>query len=451
MTHSISRRQALGVGAAAAGTLALASCSAPGGRLVNSDPVIPAAAAGEKVTLTYWAWLKDLQKVADVWNAQNPDIQVEAVWIPGGNAGGYQKMYSAITAGGGPDIGQVELRQLPEFLLANGLVDLTRYGVEEYRDKYDEALWKQVSFQDGVFGIPQDSGPMAFYYQPALLDQVGGQPPATWDDWAAISAEVRKTGAGNYLDCFPVSDASVFTSYATQAGANWFKVDGERWVVDMVDDRTMEVAAFFDKAIDDDVVNTSFTAYSPPWYAAAADAKIFGCTSASWGDALIQSVSGGEGKWRVAPMQTWSFDGAYGSSYLGGSTAAVLANSQHPVEALKFMTWMTTSPEGIDAMIQNSGIGWSPSPDYIGAPREQPSEFFSGQSYNEEVFVPAAKEQNLDWTWCPLTQFTLNTLQDEFRRKLTSGQTLVESLPLAQEAVIEAFRNKGLRVEAASA
>ena len=52
------------------------------------------------------------------------DIQVEAVWIPGGNAGGYQKMYSAITAGGGPDIGQVELRQLPEFLLANGLVDL---------------------------------------------------------------------------------------------------------------------------------------------------------------------------------------------------------------------------------------------------------------------------------------------------------------------------------------
>jgi len=323
--------------------------------------------------------------------------------------------------------------------------------VDEYRDRYDEALWKQVSFQDGVFGIPQDSGPMAFYYQPALLDQVGGQPPATWDDWAALSAEVRKTGAGNYLDCFPVSDASVFTSYATQAGANWFKVDGERWVIDMLDDRTLEVAAFFDKAIDDDIVNTSFTAYSPPWYAAAADAKIFGCTSASWGDALIQSVSGGEGKWRVAPMQTWSFDGSYGSSYLGGSTAAVLANSKHPAEALKFMTWMTTSPEGIDAMIANSGIGWSPSPDYIGAPRQEPSEFFSGQSYNEEVFVPAAREQNLEWTWSPLTQYTLNTLQDEFRRKLTSGQTLVDSLPLAQEAVIEAFRNKGLRVEAASA
>ena len=159
----------------------------------------------------------------------------------------------------------------------------------------------------------------------------------------------------------------------------------------------------------------------------------------------MQSVSGGAGKWRVAPMQTWG-DTGFGSTYLGGSTAAVLANSTHPKEALDFITWMTTSPEGIDAMIANSGIGWSPATDYIGEQRRQPSEFFSGQNYNEEVFVPMAQQQNLDWVWSPLTQYTLNALGDGFRRKLTSGQTLVDTLSIVQQDVATAFRNKGLAV-----
>lgn len=133
----------------------------------------------------------------------------------------------------------------------------------------------------------------------------------------------------------------------------------------MTDDATLMVAEFFDKAIDADLVNTAYGAYSPPWCAAAADGQIAGVTSASWGDALIQSISGGEGKWKVAPMQTWGGTGT-GSTYLGGSTSAVLANSPHPKEALDFCLWLTTQPEAIERLIENSGIGWSPSPDYIG-------------------------------------------------------------------------------------
>ena len=304
-----------------------------------------------------------------------------------------------------------------------------------------------MKFDDGLFGVPQDSGPMAFYYQTELMDQVGGTPPKTWQDWAALSAEVRKLGPGTYLDVFPVSDASVFTAYATQAGAQWFSFEGDEWVINMTDDATLMVADFFDKAIDDDLVNTAYGAYSPPWYAAASNGQIAGVTSASWGDALIQSISGGEGKWKVAPMQTW--DIGTGSTYLGGSTSAVLANSKHPKEALDFCVWLTTAPEAIDSLIKNSGIGWSPSPDYIGSSRREPSEWFSGQNYNEEVFVPMAAEQSKDWIWSPLTQSTFNALSDGFRSKLTSGQTLVETMRQGQKQAVTAFRNKGLSVREA--
>lgn len=446
----LTRRSLLTLGAAAGATALLAGCSTPGTTSVNSRPLVRPAAAGEKITLTYWAWLKDLQKVADVWNATHPDVQVEAVWIPGGNSGGYQKLYSALAAGGGPDLAQVELRSVPEFMLVNGLVDLARYGANDYADRYDPTLWKQVSYVDGVYAIPQDSGPMAFYYRPDLFEKVGASAPATWDEWMRTGAELRK--AGSWIDTFNYADPSWFAAVAGQAGASWFAVDGDRWTIDMTDDATLTAARFFDKAIDDGVIQTAYGAYTTPWFAAAAANTIAGLTSASWGDALLEGVSGGEGKWRVAPMARWGSGdaGGYGSSYLGGSTAAVLANSKHPKEALEFAVWMTTSHEGIDAMIANSGIGWSPSADYIGASRQKPSKFFGGQNYNEEVFLPASRQQNQDWSWWPITQQSFNILADGFRKK-ASGLSLVDAVAQSEKNIITAFRNKGLSIEKVNA
>ena len=97
------RRQLLSAGLGTAAMGLLSGCATPGIRSVNTAPVLAPAASGEKITLTYWCWLKDAQKVADIWNASHPNVQVETVWIPGGNSGGYQKLYSALAAGGGPD------------------------------------------------------------------------------------------------------------------------------------------------------------------------------------------------------------------------------------------------------------------------------------------------------------------------------------------------------------
>ncbi|AMB41343.1 MULTISPECIES: extracellular solute-binding protein [Paenarthrobacter] len=436
----LTRRQLLGTGLGAAAMGLMAGCATPGTQSVNSAATIPPA--NGPVKLTYWAWLKDFQKVADIWNAQNRGIQVEVVWIPGGNSGGYQKLYSALAAGGGPDLAQVELRSIPEFLLVNGLVDLSRYGAQDHAHLYDKTLWNQVSYAGGVYGIPQDSGPMALFYQPAVLEAAGGALPRSWDDWAGIGKELRAKDV--YIDCFPISDASPFASCAAQAGAVWLRPETDGWVINMTDEATLNTARFFDRAIDDDIVNTAYGAFSPAWFAAAAKGNIASTVTGSWGDALIEGVSGASGKWRVAPMPTWGGDG-YGSSYLGGSTAAVLANSKHPKEALEFAVWLTTSKEGIDAEIKNSGIGWSPNPEFIGTDRQKPSAFFGGQRYNEEVFVPATRQQNTEWSWWPVTQQSFNILSDGFREK-AFGTSLVDSVVAAEQQIITVFKNKGLTI-----
>jgi multiple sugar transport system substrate-binding protein len=437
----LTRRRLLGLGLGTAAAAILSGCATPGTASVNNAPVIPPKAPGEKITLTYWAWLKDLQKLADVWNAQHPDIEVRTVWIPGGNQGGYQKLYSALAAGGGPDLGQIELRSIPEFMLVNGLVDLNRYGAADHQAKFDKTLWSQVSFTGGVFGIPQDSGPMGFYYQPALLDKVGATPPKTWDDWLEVSTELRK--ANTYLECFALADASFFCSIATQAGAQWLKPGSDGWVINMTDDATMKVARFFDQAIDSGVVTTEFAPFSPAWFAACSKGGLAALTGASWADALIEGIAGGSGKWRVAPMPVW--ESGFGSSYWGGSTTAVLSSSRHPHEALQFAVWLNSSHPGVDGLIENSGIGWSAAPDYIGAQRMKPSEFFSGQNYNQEIFVPAAAQQNAGWSWWPITQQSFNILADGFRRKAAGG-SLVDAVADAEKLILQAFQGKGLTI-----
>ncbi|MGC0143131.1 ABC transporter substrate-binding protein [Pseudactinotalea sp. Z1732] len=444
ISPDISRRHLLGLGLGlGAGTaLGLAGC-APATSNPNDGPTLPPADG--PIRLTYWSWLKDLQVVCDIWNEANPDVQVEAVWIQGGNAGGYQKLFSALASGGGPDIGQVEFRQIPAFLLVNGLVEIGRYGMGEVTDRYDEALINQITFNDGMFGVPQDSGPVGFYYRHDLFDSIGAQPPGTWEEWLELAREVRATGA--YLEAFDVGDTSPFAAYATQAGANWWQIDGDSWVVNMTDEATLEVADFFDRAVDEDLLHTGFGPYSPGWFAAAGNDQIFAATGASWADALIQGVAATEGLWHVAPMPAWAQ--GFGSTYLGGSTAAVMANTRYPAEALDFCIWMTTSEEGIDAMIEHCGIGWSPSPDFIGSSRREPSEFFGGQNYNEEVFVPAADQQNLEWTWAPTTQRVFDILGDGFRRKLTAGQSFVTSMHEAEEATVKVLADTGLNVRSA--
>ncbi|BCT74805.1 sugar ABC transporter substrate-binding protein [Sinomonas cyclohexanicum] len=442
---SLTRRQLLGGGLGASALALLTGCATPGTVSVNAAPAIPAS-TGEKVTLTYWSWLKGFQKVADIWNAAHPDIQVQTVWIPSGNQGGYQKLYSALSAGGGPDLAQVEFRSIPEFMLVNGLVDLNRYGAADYAHLYDPSLWGQVSFTGGVYGIPQDSGPMATFYQPDILGKVGATAPATWAQWAETGRELRRAGA--YIDCFSLSDASYFVSYAAQAGAQWLRPAEDGWLINMTDEATLEVARFFDAAIDGDIVTTAYSPFSPGWFAAAAKGGVATLTSGSWADALVKGVSGGDGKWRVAPMPTWGQ--GFGSSYLGGSTAAVLAHSRHPREALEFAVWLTSSHEGIDAEIANSGIGFSPVPGFVGTPRQKPSPFFGGQDYNRDVIVPAAKQQNAQWSWWPVATQSFNILSDGFRKK-AGGTSLVDTLAQAEQQIIAVFKNKGLSIRKATA
>ncbi len=117
-----------------------------------------------------------MQETVDLWNENNPDIQVDYKEVVGGNQGTYQAYFNQIKAGKTPDIGMVEFDNLPSFRLQDGLQNVGGcQPVKDVEGKYVDWAISQVGFgeEGAVYGIPMDIGPMALYYRKDLFDEAG--------------------------------------------------------------------------------------------------------------------------------------------------------------------------------------------------------------------------------------------------------------------------------------
>jgi multiple sugar transport system substrate-binding protein len=163
---------------------------------------------GEKVTLTFWSWVPGVDKAVDLWNQENPEVQVKLEKIPAGNSGGYAKMHSALKSGEAPDLAQVEYQVIPEFLLEDGLVDLEPLGVAEHRGDFVDWQWEQGVFGDSVYAVPLASGPMAMFYREDLFTKWGIAPPTTWEEYGQAARRIRQADPNAYISTFPPGNSA---------------------------------------------------------------------------------------------------------------------------------------------------------------------------------------------------------------------------------------------------
>jgi multiple sugar transport system substrate-binding protein len=175
---------------AAATALVLTACS--GGSGTQSTGTAAATAPAEKVELSFWSWAPDMDKVAEVWNKANPNIHVTVQKQDGGDPA-VTKLLTAIKAGSGaPDLMQAEYQKIPTLVAANALADVAGKLPSGLKAHFPEGVWNSVTLGTGkVYAIPQDSGPMQFYYRADIFDKLGLKVPTTWAEYADVAAKVR--------------------------------------------------------------------------------------------------------------------------------------------------------------------------------------------------------------------------------------------------------------------
>jgi multiple sugar transport system substrate-binding protein len=431
------RRRTLLAGAAA-GALTGAATAGCGG---------PSQARPGQTILRFWSWVPGIETAVDLWNSQDRDTFVNLEFTPAGGSGTYAKMYAAVRAGrGAPDVAQVEYQELPGFALENGLVEVGPLGLAGREDEFVDWQLAMCSFGGRAYAVPQASGPMGLYYRLDVLDELGLEPPATWDEFAAAADTVRSSGPDRYLSAFPPQNAAWFSALTWQAGARWFGYDDDTWTVGLAGEQSRRVAEFWDDLRREDLVSVQ-PDFASRWFNDLQQGRLASWPSAQWGGALLAGNAGdSEGSWRVAPLPQWSA-GDVASGSWGGSATAVLKGTEHPAEAAEFALWLNTDPASIDLLIAG-GYGWPAIVDGLdGTALDAGEPLLGGQNGNREVFAVADANIDSDWQWGPTTTNAFAHVNDAFAGVVAGRGSFVDALDQAQRLTVQDMEAKGLQVE----
>jgi multiple sugar transport system substrate-binding protein len=424
--------------------LALAGCSGGSNTAGGTEPAA-CEPSTEPVDLTFTTWVPGMDQVVELWNEENPDIQVTVQTGPNGNSGTYQNFFNQLQAGNAPDLGQIEYDALPNFRVQDGLENIAACeGIGDAGDQFIDWTWNQVTFgeEDAVYAIPQDSGPMALFYRADLFEQAGIEVPTTWEEYATAAGQIREEGG--YITNFPRSDVNWFAGLVWQAGGEWFSNEEDGWEVNLTGEESTQVAEYWQGLLEDDLVST-LPSFSDEWNASFNEGDQWTWVSAVWGTSTLQSgAPDTSGQWAVAPMPQWDAAQSAAGNW-GGSSTAVLKGSDHPYEASQFALWLNTDPEALALANELGGLYPAAS---AGSELEAfagESEFFGGQAVYD-VFAEASGNVDPEFTWGPTMTQTYTDVSDGFGAAIGGESTLSEALQNGETQTVDALKAQSIPV-----
>jgi multiple sugar transport system substrate-binding protein len=431
----------LATGLAACGSSGNAAPATGSGAAGDSTAAI-AAALRKPATLTFWAWAPQSKDIVRAFEKKYPKVKVNLV-NAGTGTDEYTKLQNAIKAGSGPDVAQIEYYALPQFALPGDLANLDSYGLGSLRSNFSPAVWDSVSAGGSLVGLPQDTGPMALFYNKKVYDKYKLPVPATW---AQFTADAKKLHAANPKEYITndTGDPGFTTSMIWAAGGHPYAVSGTKNVtIDLNDSASAKFANLWNPLIRGGLV-APITSWTSQWYQGLANGSIASLVTGGWMPVDLESgVPAGKGDWRVAPMPQWTA-GQGANSENGGSSDAVLKSSKNPLAAVGFLEFMDSGPGA--QMSANSG-------DFPAANSILDSSsflstapaYFGGQKINT-VLSQSAKEVLPGWSYLPFQVYANSIFPDTAGQAYTKNVSLSAGLMAWQKASASYGTQQGFSV-----
>jgi multiple sugar transport system substrate-binding protein len=449
---ALTYRPAAALGAAGISlVLLLSGCS--GGSTGKDDAVARAPISSAEIdkamstptTLTFWEANK-LQPEIDLFEKKYPAITVKLV-DAGSGTDYYTKLRSAIKAGeGAPDVAQIEYHHMPSFILGGALADLTPYGAADVEKQFQPFAWSQVATKNGIYGIPQDTGPLGLLYRSDLFAQAKVSVPATWADFAGAAAQIHQADKARYITNISPSNASATLGLFWQAGARPFAYDGKQTVsVKLNSPEMKKVAEYWQDLVGKDLVSVD-PDFTDQWFQGLANGKYASWVSAAWGPVFLQGTAADTaGRWRAAELPQWTA-GAKASGNVGGSANAVLKSSKNPIAAAKFAEFLNGDPES--ALKLGTGVPLFPAatsalndPALTG----NKNAFFGGQQVTK-LFTQISPTVGTDFQWLPFMDPVFDSYNKTFGKALTEKTSLTAALDAWQAEVVAYAKSQGFTV-----
>ena len=163
-----------------------------------------AMGSAQAVEIEYWQYIFDsrvtaMDQLIEKFEAANPDITVKQTTFPYAD---YQtRVVAAKVAGQGPDVVQLFYGWTDQFV-NGGLIKPLDPAVFPY-DAIEADFFPIVSAMkrgDSYYGLPTAVRSLALFYNKALFEEAGIQPPTNLEEFvAAAEATTKRDGAGNVI------------------------------------------------------------------------------------------------------------------------------------------------------------------------------------------------------------------------------------------------------------
>lgn len=401
----------------------------------------PAAGPAQKVTLTFWSWVPNMQKVVNVWNAAHPDIQIKFTEAAGGDAE-LAKLLTAGKAKDMPDMAQIEYQSLPTMVSNDYLADISPYA-GSLKGDYPAGLWTQVTLgTNALYGVPQDAAPLAFFYRTDIFKKYNLAVPTTWAQYQQEAEQLHKDDPGIYMGDTATTDAGLFAGLTQQAGAQWWTASGSSWSVGIDSAAAQKVTSYWGNLVQEGAVDSQ-TAWTASWDKSFSSGEYASWISAVWapGD-LVSSAANTSGKWAMAELPQWTA-GQHVSGAWGGSATSVTADSKYPQQAAQFISWLNQSTQGTNLLAQDGAI--YPASLAAESSSALPAQTFMGQS----DFYTLAKQYSAETaaaTWGPDVDVAYSDFSDDFASTVKTQAGYLTALGKLQSSVVADMKSNGFTV-----
>jgi multiple sugar transport system substrate-binding protein len=439
MPYTKRRRLVTSAVAVALGATTLAACG-------SSEDKGEGEARSGPVSLTYWSWAPGMDKVVDLWN-KGPGRKEQITVTVKKQASGdtlVTKILTAHKAGKAPDLVQAEYQALPTLVSNDALADISG-EVGDAKGRFAEGVWQQTTLgTDAVYAVPQDIGPMMFYYRADLFEEYGLKVPTTWDEFAETARTLKKKAPDKALTTFSANDSGLFAGLAQQAGAQWWTTSGERWKVGIDDAATRKVAGFWGGLVKEGTVDNQ-PMYTPAWNKALNTGKQIAWVSAVWAPGTLTTAAPDtKGKWAMAPLPQWSENENRTGSW-GGSSTAVTTDSGNKAAAAKFATWLNTDGEALNALAKESGIYPASTSAQLSGAFTSPPAYFSNQP---DFYTRAAEiaKTTAPSAWGPNVNVAYTSFKDAFGAAAKNKSDFGAALKTVQEDTVADLKKQGFEV-----
>ncbi|MGX9890504.1 ABC transporter substrate-binding protein [Streptomyces sp. NPDC002276] len=430
--------------AAASLCLVLAACSSGSDTNAGAQP-----STKGKVKLQFWSWTEGIEAQVKTWNKTHPDTQVEFSQEAGDTV--YQKLRAAVKAGTAPCLSKMDGQDLATFAADGLLTDIGKTAAQ-YKSAYTTAAWNAVSPGGTTYGIPMGSSPLFTAYRADLFQKYGiAKAPATWDELIADGIAIQKKNKNIKIFNMAGEDPSTLVDLSWQAGASWYKVDGDQWKIGFTTPEALKAGDVVQQLIDHNLASNA--SYADPGVFKTWDlGKTILMTTSTWQLPIYNTnFPKSKGKWQLADAPLFDTATPRTSSFF--DTTAVLKGCKYPDRAAQFAAWLSSSKESITTLTDPaSKSGLFPALKDVTPYVDKiiPTEMFNGKSDSAQIITTAASRVGDQWQYGPDYADMFAEMQKDWGKVIKKEMTVKDMLTHLQSWTLSDLKSKGINASAAN-